>query len=250
MFTGAGAPHMVTQILKKSLLVIGLTLSWSAAWAAAPQAQYTVEDIKKTFAEPPAAETSGAESDQPAQATGSGTSNGACESNGKVTGPDGLCYPANASTAGFNLGRRTPSSASVKGQTQGQGQAQARVAARPIQKVVHTTVRRDLLITFKQGSAELTDQGQANARVFATALKEVPQLTEAHFQLSGYTDSSGAKTKNMALAQQRADAVKGFLMGLGVDGARLSAKGYGARDFLPGIPSTSPENRRVVATKE
>ena len=235
---------MVAQLLTKSLLVVGLTLSWSAVWAAAPQAQYTVEDLKKAFVDQPAAEASGAEAGQSAQTQGATTSGGACESNGKVTGPDGLCYPANASTAGFNLGRRAPASGSA------QGQGQARIAARPIQKIVHTTVRRDLLITFKQGSAELTDQGQANAKVFATALKEVPQLTEAHFLLSGYTDSTGAKSKNMALSQQRADAVKGFLMGLGVDGARLTAKGYGAHDFLPGIPSTSQDNRRVVATKE
>jgi len=233
---------MVAKLLTKSLLVVGLTLSWSAAWAAAPQAQYTVDDIKKAFADPPVAETSGAQAGQSPQATGSGNPASMCESNGKVTGPDGLCYPANASTAGFNLGRRTPTSAA--------GQGQARVANRPVQKVVHTTVHRDLLITFKQGSAELTDQGQANAKVFATALKEVPQLTEARFQLTGYTDSTGAKSKNMALSQQRADAVKGFLMGLGVDGSRLTAKGYGAHDFLPGIPSTAPENRRVVATKE
>lgn len=233
---------MVAKLLVKSILVAGLALSWSAALAAAPQAQYTVDDIKKAFADPPAADTSGAESGQAPQAAAAGAPSGACESSGKVTGPDGLCYPANASTAGFNLGRRVSKSAS--------GQAQARVAARPIQKVVHTTVHRDLLITFKQGSAELTDQGQANAKVFATALKEVPQLIDARFQLTGYTDSTGAKSKNMELSQQRADAVKGFLMGLGVDGARLTAKGYGARDFLPGVPSTSPENRRVVATKE
>jgi outer membrane protein OmpA-like peptidoglycan-associated protein len=242
MFTGVGPPGMVVNHWTKSLLVVGLTLSWSAAWAAAPQAQYTVEDIKKAFADPPAAETSGASTDQSLKTPAAGAAGGACESSGKVTGPDGLCYPANASTAGFNLGRRVSASSS--------GQGQARTAPRPLQKVVHTTVHRDLLITFKQGSAELTDQGQANAKVFATALKEVPQLTEARFQLSGYTDATGAQSKNMALSQQRADAVKGFLMGLGVDGARLTAKGYGAHDFLPGIPSTSPDNRRVVATKE
>ena len=237
MFTGVGPPGMVVNRIAKSLLIVGLALSWAPAWAAAPQAKYTVDDIKKAFADPPAAETG-----QSSPAPGAANSGGACESSGKVTGPDGLCYPANASTAGFNLGRRVSAS--------GSGQGQARTASRPIQKIVHTTVHRDLLITFKQGSAELTDQGQANAKVFATALKEVPQLTEARFQLAGYTDSTGAKSKNMALSQQRADAVRGFLMGLGVDGARLTAKGYGARDFLPGIPSTSPDNRRVVATKE
>jgi outer membrane protein OmpA-like peptidoglycan-associated protein len=110
--------------------------------------------------------------------------------------------------------------------------------------------RKDLLITFKLGSAELTDQGRANALVFATALKEAPQLAGAKVQLCGYTDSTGRGDRNRELSQRRADAVRTFLIAEGVDGSRLTTKGYGAQDFLPGLPSSAEENRRVVAVKE
>jgi outer membrane protein OmpA-like peptidoglycan-associated protein len=78
----------------------------------------------------------------------------------------------------------------------------------------------------------------------------VPQLSDARFQLGGYTDSSGNPERNLELSQRRADAVKAFLVAKGVDGSRLSATGFGARDFLPGMPSSSTENRRVVAIRE
>jgi outer membrane protein OmpA-like peptidoglycan-associated protein len=228
--------------MKSAALSVCLALSWSVVSNAesqpkpSVQPQYTVEDVTKSFTEAPVAETAG-------QAPAIGSAVGpqdTCESRGKVTGPDGLCYSSNASTAGFNLGRRMS--------------APAVRVARPVrpaaQQIARAKLQRDLLITFKLGSAELTDQGRANAEVFAKAIKQASQLADAKFQLAGYTDASGRGDKNVELSQRRADAVKTFLVGLGVDGARLTAKGYGAQDFLPGLPPTAQENRRVVASKE
>lgn len=217
-------------------------LSWSATAGAQPKPQYTVEDVAKSFVGT-APSDKGDDSEAVAAPAGAA---GACESKGKVTGPDGLCYPANQSTAGFNLGRRVGQSAAAR--------TVARPAPSPSRgapvQLAHAFIQRDLQITFRAGSADLTDQGRANAEVFAKALKTVPQLADTHFELAGYTDSSGRRDKNIALSQQRADAVKAFLVGLGVDSARLAAQGYGATNFLPGMSSTASDNRRVVATKE
>jgi len=228
-----GRRGMVGRFQLGAAISVSVVLSWSAWASAAPQAQYSVDDIAKSFAGKPSASGT---TEPPAS-----TSGGVCESKGKVTGPDGLCYPANQSTAGFNLGRRA---------TTGPAQGGVKAQARATQQVARANIRKDLLITFKLGSADLTDQGRANALVFAKALQVAPQLADAHFQIIGYTDASGAKDKNIALSQRRAEAVKSLLVESGVDGARLTAKGYGARDFLPGTPPTSPANRRVVAVKE
>ena len=67
------------------------------------------------------------------------------------------------------------------------------------------------------------------------------------FQVEGHTDSSGTPAHNLALSQQRADAVRAQLISMGVDGSRLTAKGYG--DTVPLAPDDTPEgkenNRRV-----
>jgi OOP family OmpA-OmpF porin len=234
---------MRTRFLTIAALSTGLMMSSSAVFAAAPQPQYSVQDIAKTFGQAPASDSKG---DQAPAA--SAPPAGFCESKGKVTGPGGLCYPANASTAGFNLGRK--STASTSGATAPRATAKAGPQHGGAMQTARAGGQKDLLITFKVGSADLTDQGRVNAGVFAKALKVVPQLADARFKLSGYTDASGDRDKNVALSQRRAEAVKAFLISSGVDGARLTAQGYGPQNLLPGVPASSPQNRRVVATKE
>ena len=47
-------------------------------------------------------------------------------------------------------------------------------------------------------------------------------------EISGHTDSSGDAKKNRVLSQQRADSVRDFLIQVGCDPDKLSAKGYGS----------------------
>ena len=236
---------MRARFLTITALSAALMMSSSVVFAAAPQPQYSVQDIAKTFGQAPASDAKG---DQAAGA--SAPPAGFCESKGKVTGPGGLCYPANASTAGFNLGRKSTSAATASTTAAPRATAKATAQHGGAMQTARASSQKDLLITFKVGSADLTDQGRVNAGVFAKALKVVPQLADARFKLSGYTDASGDRDKNVALSQRRADAVKAFLISSGVDGARLTAQGYGPQNLLPGVPASSPQNRRVVATKE
>lgn len=67
------------------------------------------------------------------------------------------------------------------------------------------------------------------------------------FEIDGHTDNSGNAAHNQQLSQQRAESVKAQLVSMGVDGSRLTTKGYG--DTKPIGPNTTPEgkanNRRV-----
>ena len=59
--------------------------------------------------------------------------------------------------------------------------------------------------------------------------------------VEGHTDSQGADAYNQDLSQQRAAAVVSYLIDQGVDGARLSAIGYG--ETLPIADNDTPEGR-------
>jgi outer membrane protein OmpA-like peptidoglycan-associated protein len=81
----------------------------------------------------------------------------------------------------------------------------------------------------------LFDTGQANLRAgsrrslerLADALKGNP---ERRVVIEGFTDATGSDDLNQALSQQRAEAVERALVQMGVDDARIEARGYG-EDF-------------------
>ena len=104
----------------------------------------------------------------------------------------------------------------------------------------------DLRVSFLLGSAQLTDQAQEEARVFAKALL-LPALSSNHFRIEGHTDSSGTRAINLDLSRRRAQAVADYLATLGVQSDRLQVRGYGPDRPLPGHSPRSPENRRVEA---
>jgi len=103
---------------------------------------------------------------------------------------------------------------------------------------------QDVLVTFALGSAEITPQGQANLRSVATGLNQ-PALAEVTFEVAGFTDVTGRPETNLILSQQRAQAVKAYLVSLKVAPARLNAAGYGAEHLAEPADPTSEANRRV-----
>lgn len=102
----------------------------------------------------------------------------------------------------------------------------------------------------------LFDTGKASIKPeSAQCLGEVSKLLQKNaewkMQIEGHTDNVGARPANMTLSQQRAEAVKTWLVGHGVDAARLTAKGFA--DTKPIAENTTDDgrskNRRVTLTK-
>ena len=56
-----------------------------------------------------------------------------------------------------------------------------------------------------------------------------PQMNVA---LNGYTDSHGPPSYNKVVSENRANMVKIYLVGKGVDPSKITAVGYGAKNFL------------------
>jgi outer membrane protein OmpA-like peptidoglycan-associated protein len=75
-------------------------------------------------------------------------------------------------------------------------------------------------------------------------LKEFPK---SEFAVRGYTDSTGGASRNLSLSDQRANAVKNYLVMNGIDAARLTVKSFG-EDSPKADNNTKAgraENRRV-----
>jgi outer membrane protein OmpA-like peptidoglycan-associated protein len=62
-------------------------------------------------------------------------------------------------------------------------------------------------------------------------------------QISGHTDNTGDKQRNILLSNNRAKAVTEYLISKGIDKDRLSFKGYG--DSKPVVPNDSEAHKAM-----
>ncbi len=95
-------------------------------------------------------------------------------------------------------------------------------------------------INFKTGDATLLASSNKTLDAAIKVLQEFPDLK---VEIQGHTDDVPLKAKagakyqdNLALSQGRADSVKAYFQGKGIDESRLIAKGYGDT-----MPAESPE---------
>lgn len=167
-----------------------------------------------------------------------------------------------SSTRGFSLTRPAKpgakpaaSAGTTGGASVRTGTANARASTKPSVKTAAVNRARpaaaqpgrvDLRLSFQLGSAELTPQAKAEAKVFAEALK-LPQLSARKFVIEGHTDAQGGRAYNLDLSQRRARAVADYLSSLGVSRDRFEVRGYGFDRPLPGRSAGSQDNRRVEA---
>ena len=57
--------------------------------------------------------------------------------------------------------------------------------------------------------------------------KIINENDDFNFIIEGHTDNTGIAEHNLQLSQERADAIKAYLIWKGVKSKRLEAKGYG-----------------------
>lgn len=81
------------------------------------------------------------------------------------------------------------------------------------------------VINFPTGSSQIPAENYEFLNKAAAAIKAAPSGTS--IEIGGHTDNSGDASANVRLSQQRADAVRDYLITQGVDGSMLTSKGYG-----------------------
>ena len=91
-------------------------------------------------------------------------------------------------------------------------------------------------ILFDTGKATIKFQSAEVLNQILNVLKKYPN---SRFRIEGHTDSIGKKAKNMILSQNRADAVKVYLIQGGIDAGRLESQGFG-----PEKPIASNKNKK------
>lgn len=79
-------------------------------------------------------------------------------------------------------------------------------------------------IQFEVDSAELKPESYATLETAAASLKLFPLI---RIHIDAHTDSIGTTEYNLPLSERRANAIRDYLIELGIDSARLIAKGYG-----------------------
>lgn len=100
-------------------------------------------------------------------------------------------------------------------------------------------------INFATNSADILPSSEPLMTEIADVFIRNPQITKVEIQ--GHTDNTGPEQRNRELSQQRADAVRQWLVNHGVAATRMEARGYGPdRPLVPNItPANRARNRRV-----
>ncbi|TAK57367.1 MAG: OmpA family protein, partial [Bacteroidetes bacterium] len=99
-------------------------------------------------------------------------------------------------------------------------------------------------IQFRTASDEITP---GSTRILNRAYRVLTENPEVHLEIQGHTDNIGSAAVNLELSQRRAQAVKIWLIGRGIDPARLNTKGFGYSRPIASNDSESgrQKNRRI-----
>ncbi|MCB1492247.1 MAG: OmpA family protein [Rhodobiaceae bacterium] len=99
-------------------------------------------------------------------------------------------------------------------------------------------------ISFAPGRATISDDSFAVLDELARVFRRCPA---ARFEVGGHTDSDGSAEANQSLSEDRANAVRDYLVAAGVSPERLVARGYGEEQPIVSndTPDGKARNRRI-----
>ncbi|MEZ4318978.1 MAG: OmpA family protein [Myxococcota bacterium] len=100
-------------------------------------------------------------------------------------------------------------------------------------------------VFFQTGKAEIKPESFSLLDEVGTTILTNPQI--GRVEIGGHTDNQGSESYNQRLSQQRAEAVRTYLIAKGVPGTRLVAAGYGETRPIDTnrTPAGRERNRRV-----
>lgn len=128
----------------------------------------------------------------------------------------------------------TESIANLDGQAQGQKPP----------KLAEMLVDSALMIFFEQNSNDLSEKAiEKLDRIFEILIKN----PNTEITLNGYSDSTGSASYNEMISEIRANAVKSYLVGKGVEPSRILAFGHGSQKTIASNRTADGRrlNRRV-----
>ena len=102
-------------------------------------------------------------------------------------------------------------------------------------------------MNFKPDSDQLLT-GKAPEKALTELVKFLQSNPGIKIEIGGHTAASGADDANSrALSKKRAESVRKFIMGKGIDGARLTSEGYGGSAPIADgkTAAGAAKNRRV-----
>ncbi len=102
-------------------------------------------------------------------------------------------------------------------------------------------------VLFQQSTANLLDESYDELNMVVDFLKSNPSI---EIELAGHTDNRGLQVHNMRLSRERVEKVKEYLISKGIDGKRITGKGYGGTKPIADNDAeiTRRLNRRVEFT--
>lgn len=99
-------------------------------------------------------------------------------------------------------------------------------------------------IQFDFGKATIRKESN---KVLDDAIKVLKQYEELRIMISGHTDNVGDAAKNIELSQARANSVKEYMVGKGIDAGRVETRGAGPNEPVADNATDKgrQENRRI-----
>ncbi|MEJ0066114.1 MAG: OmpA family protein [Caulobacteraceae bacterium] len=113
-------------------------------------------------------------------------------------------------------------------------------------KFLYSMVLTDDATKFPVNGSTLSEEAKSRLTEFANKLKS--DNRNVYLEIQGYTDSTGSPAANLALGQQRAEAVRLYLNEQGVALNRMATISYGQDNPVASNDSRDgrAQNRRVV----